>query len=341
MVPWLTRSTLDHASIQKMSGVARCQQPAACKKMPLAGGAGHRKGAVATGSAYQKLAKKPGTHLKFKPTKSLKSLVRKGNLRRACSSIAGGIPHGLNAKRHLMGSSSTARIQNTSGVGAVDRRWSTATARGCLGNAQALHWKQWSSRRVRWRGNQRRPMQNMPAALVAATSAPAKADMDLLVGSVYETDAQHRARHAGFRLNCVRCVEITWRAHIGRIVSWASARPAHLGGSWRMGCRICVAGRKNPVVLARRAAHMAMNKKQGVCKQAISRASRWAFFQFIKPSADSFSVLSCALKLHAGTDFHRLSMNVLVHESPHSSRLLAPVQPAAPRAGQPAAPMAG
>ena len=110
-----------------------------------------------------------------------------------------------------------------------------------------------------------------------------------------------------------------------------------------MGCRICVAGRKNPVVLARRAAHMAMNKKQGVCKQAISRASRWAFFQFITPSADSFSVLGCALKLHAGTDFHRLSMDVLVHgtQSPHSSRLLAPVQPAAPRAGQPAAPRAG
>ena len=83
MVPWLTRSTLDHASIQKMSGVARCQQPAARKKkvarrftpnllpaMALAGGAGHRKGAVATGSAYQKLAKKPGTNLKLAINKS-------------------------------------------------------------------------------------------------------------------------------------------------------------------------------------------------------------------------------------------------------------------------------
>ena len=126
MVPWLTRSTLDHASIQKMSGVARCQQPAARKKMPLAGGAGHRKGAVGRGrraTAHQKLANKSGTNLKFKPTKNRKSLIRKGTLRRACSSIAGGIPHGLNAKQHLMGGSSTARIQNTSGVGAVDRRF--------------------------------------------------------------------------------------------------------------------------------------------------------------------------------------------------------------------------
>ena len=88
MVLWLTRSTLDHASIQKMSGVARCQQPAARKKMPLAGGAGHRKGAVAT--AYQKLAKKSGTNLKFKPTKSRKSLICKGEFAKGMFINCGG-----------------------------------------------------------------------------------------------------------------------------------------------------------------------------------------------------------------------------------------------------------
>ena len=56
----------------------------------------------------------------------------------------------------------------------------------------------------------------MPAALEAATSAPAKADMDLLVGSVYETDAQHRARGM---LVSGKIAFAVWRSLGGRILS--------------------------------------------------------------------------------------------------------------------------
>ena len=366
MVPWLTRpsGSLD-PSIQKMSGVARRQQPAARKKMHAT------KRAAATGSAYQKLEKKSMTgtsNLKCAPANIQKSLIRSGNARRACSSdsIAVGIPRGPNAKQHLMGGSATARIRNMSGVGAVDRRCSAQPAVIARGDAG------WRNLRCMQRlRNQRLPKKTMPPAVSGATSAAAK-DVDLLVGPVCETDAQHIARHAGLRVKCIRCVEIKHREQIRCIAPWASARPTHLGGSWRMGCRICAVGRKNAAVLANRAAHIAANKKKGVCKQAISRASRWAFFQFINQRSTSISRLNNALKYHAASDFHRTAMGVIAERptsymvarhldapttvnanrwSPvvapcsmtfnlTSRRVAAPVQPAAPRAGQLVAPKA-
>ena len=123
---------------------------------------------------------------------------------------------------------------------------------------------------------------------------------------------------------------------------------------------MCWSGRRHPTVLARRASHVASNKQQGVCKQAISRVSKWAVFKFMLESVDSFHALAGHLRHHAATDFHRLCSNVF--ESPHYSRPLAPItvneyspqQPAAqyaaaqPSAAQPsaarvppAAPMAG
>ena len=204
------------------------------------------------------------------------------------------------ARRLLAGagmqlSSSTARGQ-----------LSSSTARGCL-----VASSQWRARAAA-----SGVLSTRQAAALAATcfrnQAATKADIDLLVGSVYETDAQHLKRHAGFMRNCIRCLEITARAHIARIAPWASARPSHLGGGWRLGCRICAAGRKSPAARARQASHMAMNKNRSVCKQAILRCSTWASFQYVGRTCSycRLSVLIDNIKKHATSDFHRLSADV-------------------------------
>ena len=102
--------------------------------------------------------------------------------------------------------------------------------------------------------------------------AAANADIDLLVGSVDEADAQHLMRHAdaGFMHNCPRCMAISMRADIAQGAPWASWRPSNFGGSWRMGCRICFAGRNTQAALARKSLHREIHEGKEVCQQAIA-----------------------------------------------------------------------
>ena len=98
---------------------------------------------------------------------------------------------------------------------------------------------------------------------------PSNTDIDLLVGSVDESDDMHLARHAGVK-NCFRCVVILNRARIARDFPWASERPSHLGGPWRFGCHICAAAFNIPVERRR--------MYTGACRP------KWANFQVAEMS---------------------------------------------------------
>ena len=197
---------------------------------------------------------------------------------------------------------------------------------------------------------------------------------DVRVGSVHETDAQHLMRHAVPDKNCFRCMVINNRAEIAKVAPWASERPSELGGAWRMGCRICFAGRKSPAVIARKAVHVDINKGKEMCKQAIARCSvlNLGGFQYIPQGVLRLNRIKETLRVHAASDFHRLSamvngcpgpkeittvnkhdrtsLNIMAKPFSRKQELLArlaavaaPVQPAVQggqpeRPGQPAAP---
>ena len=74
-----------------------------------------------------------------------------------------------------------------------------------------------------------------------------------ILGSVAEPADAHRRRHRTFDKNCTRCTwykfESKWRHTCCSIRkedqgslqlrSWAQERPAHLGGTWALGCVVC------------------------------------------------------------------------------------------------------
>ena len=164
---------------------------------------------------------------------------------------------------------------------------------------------------------------------LAATNKSAKSiDTDLLLGDVTETDQQHLARHAcgsSTFQNCLRCVAIRRREEIAQVAPWAVERPRHLGGAWRLGCRICAAGRLERDVQSRRRVHMHRNAGTNVCRQSISRCSVWAKFQYAGPSWSrrSWGLLRMRFAEHASSDFHRISADVF--KSPSYMLKLAPV----------------
>ena len=61
------------------------------------------------------------------------------------------------------------------------------------------------------------------------------------VGSVFESNADHIARHRGtpHELMCPRCHYIRNKTDIQRWAPWAAPRPRHMGGAWRLGCDVC------------------------------------------------------------------------------------------------------
>ena len=156
--------------------------------------------------------------------------------------------------------------------------------------------------------------------------AAANANIDLLVGSVHETDAQHLMRHAdaGFMQNCPRCMVISKRADIAQVAPWASERPCKFGGSWRMGCRICFAGRNIQAAFARKVSRREINKGKEVCQQAIARcSSKLGELQCLLPTRSCW-MLTRMLRRHAASDFHRLAASVINCPSQISLSRIAP-----------------
>ena len=74
-----------------------------------------------------------------------------------------------------------------------------------------------------------------------------------VLGTVEETDSQHRRRHEDFSGACTRCVwdkfGKRWAANCGLVPeadkervhlrSWCQRRPVDLGGTWALGCQVC------------------------------------------------------------------------------------------------------
>ena len=74
-----------------------------------------------------------------------------------------------------------------------------------------------------------------------------------VLGTVEETDSQHRRRHENFSAACTRCLwdkfGKCWAANHGAIPgaakdqlnlrSWSQIRPLDLGGAWALGCQVC------------------------------------------------------------------------------------------------------
>lgn len=58
------------------------------------------------------------------------------------------------------------------------------------------------------------------------------------VGSVHETDSEHRQRHSGQpgSAHCSRCNFILHKAELARKQPWCTPRPQFLGGLWRPRC---------------------------------------------------------------------------------------------------------
>ena len=67
-------------------------------------------------------------------------------------------------------------------------------------------------------------------------------DWSSFVGSVFESNADHIARHRGTPHHekiCLRCHYIRNKTDIQRWAPWAAPRPRHMGGAWRLGCDVC------------------------------------------------------------------------------------------------------
>ena len=61
-----------------------------------------------------------------------------------------------------------------------------------------------------------------------------------LVGTVHESDESHWKRHCGHPSSstCGRCFYIRHKAELHLDFPWLSERPAHMGGSWCLGCDV-------------------------------------------------------------------------------------------------------
>ena len=138
-------------------------------------------------------------------------------------------------------------------------------------------------------------------------------DADLCAGEARETDAEHWRRHPPQHLcrwasTCARCAYQLWLRKTVRPPQWLQPKPKFMGGAWGLGCTYCAAGTHSKEVQQRRVCIMMLNKQKGICKQAITRASKWSRYdlkRIMTPKQFSWNIA-----MHAGTDGHRLATEV-------------------------------
>lgn len=188
------------------------------------------------------------------------------------------------------------------------RRWPHAAASGARGrmglNVAGKNGSKESSSRVRRR----------------ATSAPisgtlSSKDADICAGLAQETDAQHSRRHPPHNLRtwasaCARCAYQLWLRKGVRApwLTWLQPKPPFMQGAWGLGCTFCAAGKHSQAVQQRRRIAMNCNKEKGVCKQAVTRAAKWS--RYVVKCLLSPKQVTWNIEQHAGTDGHRLAMEV-------------------------------
>ena len=92
-----------------------------------------------------------------------------------------------------------------------------------------------------------------PAKAKGRAVVSAAGDVAMDDGSVWETDAQHAARHPKWDEQCTRCRYTKYRSVLERrcslppaaaarkqsLTTWLVPRPACLGGEFRLGCCVC------------------------------------------------------------------------------------------------------
>ena len=130
--------------------------------------------------------------------------------------------------------------------------------------------------------------------------------MHEIVGSVAEPADAHRRRHRTFDKHCPRCTwykfESKWRHTCCSIRKedqgslqlrcWAQERPAHLGGTWALGCVVCS-----------QAAQLVEDRPQQ--DLAVKFDARWATYQMCGRMHASH------LAVHARSEGHRRALRLL------------------------------
>ena len=134
-----------------------------------------------------------------------------------------------------------------------------------------------------------------------STAAGSSASVHEILGSVTEGVTAHRRRHQNFDKHYARCTwykfESTWKHTCGSIRKrdqgseqfpcWVQERPAHLGGTWALGCVVCSQAAQ-------------LLGEQGSTKQF----RQWSTYQFRGP------LLAARLSEHAQTKIHRRALQL-------------------------------
>ena len=127
-----------------------------------------------------------------------------------------------------------------------------------------------------------------------------------ILGSVAEPADAHRRRHRNFDKHCARCIwykfEYKWRQTCCSIRkkaqgslqlrSWAQERPAHLGGTWALGCVVC----------SQAAQRVEERPNQDL---AVKFNALWATYQF------RGRLHASPLARHARSEGHRMALRLL------------------------------
>ena len=121
-----------------------------------------------------------------------------------------------------------------------------------------------------------------------------------ILGSVAEPYSAHRRRHPTFEKHCPRCIwykfESKWRQTCCirkedqgslQLRCWAQERPAHLGGTWALGCVVCSQAAQ-------------LLGEQGSTNQF----RQWSMYQFRGP------LLAARLSEHAQSKIHRRALQL-------------------------------
>lgn len=133
---------------------------------------------------------------------------------------------------------------------------------------------------------------------------------DGVVGSVGESDREHRCRHTACQRNCARCLYLhrrpRWERHYGAhrqecrgeatATVWLAQRPARLGGDWALGCIFCARWMQYQVDVAKSRCR-SVKRKRG-CRDG---NTKWARFEINAVS----QVAMRGICQHANTSMHR------------------------------------
>ena len=144
----------------------------------------------------------------------------------------------------------------------------------------------------------KRPLALLTADTVAHTTRTHRAIEDDMVGSVFETDAQHWSRHKGQpeSIGCPRCHFIGRKFHFEKAYPWCGQKADFEGGPWRLGCSYC----KWMHASAPKEIH---NNKR--CGNKF-RLSAFARFDFVATAP--WSVSEYRLKQHERQEAHRIAV---------------------------------